>query len=306
MNLTEVAIGFITTLELGDITPDDALIVAALADAGVEVRAVPWDAGEPPENLDALVLRSPWNYHLTPDAFLSWVDRANGYATVFNDPKIVRWNAHKGYLFELERLGIPIAHTVLCKKHETWDLGAIMSEHGWNEVIVKPAISASSFMTSIVGYSAHVTHRNGDLQDRVFEKGQHLLESILETRDALVQPFMPEILERGERCLIFIDGQFSHSAQKAAFTDVGGGGQPVIAESEEIALGERALAALPETPLYARVDILRDADGIDRLMELELIDPELYMRLDSNSPRRFASALMRRLRRRSAAFFPTL
>jgi hypothetical protein len=291
-----MSIGFITSAELGSITDDDALVVAALAQSGIAVRPVCWDAGDP-EHLDALVLRSPWNYHLDPETFLGWVDRAGSSTLLCNDPDTVRWNAHKGYLFELQRAGIPIADTVLCEQHATHDLRAIMEERAWNQVVVKPAISASSFMTTIVGLPAHETHRADDLEGRIVEDGQHLLDEILETRDALIQPFMPEILNRGERCLIFIDGRFSHAVQKAPFTDVGGGGQAATAEPQEIALGERALAVLAQRPLYARVDLLRDTDGVDRLMELELIDPELYLRFDPDSAHRFATALIQRLDR---------
>ena len=284
-------VGFVTSSELGGITPDDALIANALAEIGIETEPVVWEHGSPDKGLQSIVLRSPWNYHLNPGGFLQWVDEAAKHAIVCNSPAVVRWNSHKGYLLELEAAGIPVAPTILCHKHETWDLRALMNDRKWSEVIVKPAISASSYMTSIVGASAYEEHRGTHLEDRVLEDGQHLLESILETRDALVQPFMAEIFERGERCLIFIDGRFSHAVQKDPFTDAPGGGRRVDAEPGEIAIGERALAVLKDTPLYARVDLLRSADGVDRLMELELIDPELYMRFDSSAPARFASAV---------------
>ncbi len=291
---TSVTIGFVTHAEVGSITPDDRLIVEALAKLGVSVRAVCWDDGEPPQDVDAFVLRSPWNYHLTPESFLAWVDRAGDFANVYNNPGIVRWNSHKGYLLELGRAGIPIAPTVLCRKREASDLTAIMAQRAWSQVIVKPAISASSFMTSIVGVPASM-YGDSDVRNRIVEDGQRALESILETGDALVQPFMPEVLQHGERCLVFIDGQFSHAVKKAPFTHVGGGGQSVIAGCQEIEIGRRVLSLIAETTLYARVDLLRGTDGIDRLMELELIDPELYMRFDADSPERFASALMRQL-----------
>ena len=288
-----MTIGFVSCAEIGGITPDDALAAAALTSAGVAVHAVPWDTGEP-ETCDALLLRSPWNYHLHHEAFLGWVDRASRATFVYNDPQLVRWNAHKGYLLQLQSAGIPIAETKLCNRGERADLRAIMAAHDWNQVVVKPAISASSFMTGIVGLP-QAAHRDRALQDRFVEDGQHLLESILSTRDALVQPFMPEIFTRGERCLIFIDGAFSHAVAKAPFTNVGGGGETVTAEPIEIEIGERALSVLPQTPLYARIDLLRGNDGADRLMELELIDPELYLRFDSKAPSRLAEALLRRL-----------
>ena len=286
--------GFVTTAEMGSITPDDELIAVALENAGVRVRPVAWDREEPPADVSALVLRSPWNYHLSPDAFLSWIDRAAAIALVLNDPETVRWNSHKGYLFELQRAGIPIAETVLCARGSACDLGELMRARGWDRAVVKPAISASSFMTSIAG--THPESQAGALHGRVVENGQEALERILGTRDALIQPFMPAILERGERCLVFIDGLFSHAVRKAPFTDAPGGGRPVRAEPHEIDIGLAALAYLPRVPLYARVDLLRDSNGRDRLMEFELIDPELYMRFDAAAPAKFASALLRGMR----------
>lgn len=290
-----MTVGFVTCTEIGGITDDDERVASLLREAGVPVRAVVWDAEDPPRDVSAFIIRSPWNYHLTPEAFLSWIDRAANSAIVWNDPRIVRWNSHKEYLFELERAGLPVAQTALCHMHERANLREIMYERNWNQVVVKPAISASSFMTAIVGVSAYAQHRDTALGDRVVEDGQHLLDAILETRDALIQPFMPEIFERGERCLIFIDGVFSHAVQKAPFTSVCGKGHAVAAEPAEADLGRRAVSVLPEVPLYARVDILRGDDGVDRVMELELIDPELYFRFDEASPQRLAAALLRRL-----------
>lgn len=276
-----MTLGLVTCSEIG-LTDDDALFTAVLEARGVAVTPVNWDAGEPPSGADAFILRSPWNYHLQPDAFLAWIDRASQRGAVWNEPSLVRWNSHKEYLFDLRDAGIPVAETVLCAKHAASDLRSIMRERGWDEVVVKPAISASSFMTAIVGLPG-------------VEDGQHLLESILETRDALVQPFMPEIFERGERSLTFIDGAFSHAAHKTPFTSVCGKGSAVAAEPEEIRLAQRALAVVSPTPLYARVDLLRGADGVDRVMELELIDPELYLRFSPDAPQRLARAILRRL-----------
>ncbi|HEY5340302.1 MAG TPA: hypothetical protein VIK27_04680 [Candidatus Aquilonibacter sp.] len=291
-----MTIGFVSCNLVGAITEDDEMIATALTKVGFAVRSVLWDGDEPDECVEALVLRSPWNYHLAPDAFLRWVERQNTSSVVYNDPQTIRWNAHKSYLFDLERSGVPIAPTVLCPMHEASDLRAIMRERNWNRAVVKPAISASSFMTSIVGPPEQSTMHQA-LHGRVVADGQPMLDRILETRAALVQPFMPEILERGERCLIFIDGAFSHAVRKTPFTDVCGKGEAVTAEPEEIALGLRALSVVPRAPLYARVDLLRRNDGIDLVMELELIDPELYIRFDPESANRFASAMLRRLNR---------
>ncbi|MBV8638299.1 MAG: hypothetical protein JO322_09455 [Candidatus Eremiobacteraeota bacterium] len=292
---TRRTIGFITCHELGGIVPDDRLIATELGAHSVDVIGVPWDAVQTPPRVDAFVIRSPWNYHLQPDAFMQWIERAATIAPLYNDPAIVRWNAHKQYLFDLEAAGVNIAPTVLCRSAERHDLDTIMRERNWHEVIVKPAVSASSYMTAIVGATPHPALQVDELKSRFISDGQTHLETILQTRDALVQPFLPEIFTRGERSLVYLDGVYSHCVQKDAFTTGPGGGHRADADDEERAIAERALATLPLRPLYARVDLLRNADGAEHLMELELIDPELYMRYDAQAPRRFAETLVRLL-----------
>ena len=291
-------VAFVAARETG-ITPDDARIADELAKLGVVVTPALWDAQEP-MRVDAFVIRSPWNYHLDPEAFLAWIARANAVAPVFNDPAVVAWNAHKRYLLDLESAGIPIAPTVLALRGDSCDLASILRERNWHEVVIKPAISASSYMTAIVGVTPHPALQIEELHSRFIDDGQAHLDRILRTRDALIQPFMPEIFTRGERSLVYIDGRYSHCVQKDAFTTGPGGGHAVEADDEERGIAERAIGTLPHPPLYARVDLLRNAAGKEHLMELELIDPELYMRYSDDAPRRFAQALVETLARRTA------
>lgn len=286
-------IGFVTCTDVGGIVPDDRLVVEELRALEIDVRAISWDARDDIPALDAFVIRSPWNYHLHPEAFAEWIESAARSAPLYNDPSIIRWNSHKAYLFDLEKAGVRIAPTVLCTAGGSYALDAIMREKNWHEVIVKPAISASSYMTAIFGATPHPALQVAELESRFVDDGQRHLERILETRDALVQPFMPEIFTRGERSLVYIDGAYSHCVQKDAFTTGPGGGHRADADDEERSIAERALSTLPLVPLYARVDLLRSADGAEHLMELELIDPELYMRYDSEAPGRFAKAMLR-------------
>ena len=284
-------IAFITCRDVGGITPDDQRIAAELGRRGIIVTPAIWDAEAPPA-VDAFVIRSPWNYHLAPEKFLSWIERAADKAPVYNDPRLVRWNAHKRYLLDLEAAGVRVAPTVLCEAGGTYDLRAIVEQRHWHEVVIKPAVSASSYMTAIVGATPHPALQTPELQSRFVEDGQAHLERILATRDALVQPFMPEIFTRGERSLVYIRGAYSHCVQKDAFTTGPGGGYAVDADGAERDLAQRALATLSSPPLYARVDLLRGAEGDEHLMELELIDPELYMRYSKDAPRVFADALL--------------
>jgi hypothetical protein len=288
-------IAFVTCRDIGGVEADDRLTADELENLGARVVPVMWDDGELPSGVDAFVVRSVWNYHLEPDAFMRWIESAATLAPVFNDPATIRWNMHKQYLDELAAAGVNVVPTVVCRRHERRDLATIMNERHWHEAVVKPAISASSYMTAIVGATPHPALRAGDLESRFTTDGQAHLESILETRDALVQPFMPEIFTRGERSLVYFDGEYSHCIQKDAFNTGPGAGAAVHADAEERDLAERALALRPGQ-LYARVDILRDAHGVEHLMELEMLDPELYVRFDRQAPRRFAEAIARRLR----------
>lgn len=284
-------IGFITCSELGGITADDAILAAELRARGFDVDAVYWDREEPPAN-PSLVVRSPWNYHLKPAAFLEWIDRSARLSLVQNTPSLIRWNVNKRYLLELESAKIRIVPTVFCQRGGYYDLPQLLSERGWKRAILKPAISASSFMTAIVGDVN--SFNDADHRSRFAPDGQKHLDEILSTRDALVQPLMEGVFSTGERSLIYIDGKYSHAVQKGAFVSAIVGVEAVESEPEERVLAERVLDLLPETPLYARVDLVKSSEGTC-LMELELIDPELYARSFKPAAGLFANALSSRL-----------
>jgi glutathione synthase/RimK-type ligase-like ATP-grasp enzyme len=289
------SVGFVTCLELG-LVPDDRLTADELQSLGIHVVAVPWDDNDDVPRVDALILRSPWNYHLHPDAFMRWVECAAQHIPVYNDVPTIRWNMHKAYLDDLSAATVHVVPTAIVRRGEPRrTLTEIMQEKNWHEVVVKPAISASSYMTVIVGATPHPALRAGDLDARFLTDGEAHLEAILASRDALIQPFMPEIFTRGERSLIYFDGIYSHCIQKDAFNAGPGAGAAVDADEAEREIAEQALDACDEPPLYARVDLLRDAQGVEHLMELELLDPELYVRFDPSAPRRFAEAIARRL-----------
>jgi hypothetical protein len=162
------------------------------------------------------------------------------------------------------------------------DLLQIASSRGWERVVVKPAISANGYLTMQV-------------EAGTFDAGQRLLETILRERAALVQPVMDDVYAGGERCLIFFDGRYSHGVVKRPFAIDAAGTQPLEGRADDIALAERALATLPSVPLYARVDIVRDASDAPCVMELELVEPELYLRYAPGAADRFATALRSRL-----------
>lgn len=266
--------------------PDEPLLLAALEGREIAARMVSWrDEDEPWEAPIATVLRSTWDYPQAPEAFEQWIDRVEKSGKLLNPASVLRRNIHKRYLLELEQHGIPIAPTVLIEKSSTTSVADLMAERKWDKIVIKPAISAASWMT--LSFTR--------------EQQQHAQE-YLETmtvqlkRDALIQPYMPEVIHHGERSLVWIDGKFTHSVRK---------GVRLAKQSENVALAEitddqlvlakRALEEFAgDAPiLYARVDLLKDDAGQQRVMELELLEPSLFLEQHPPALERFATALAR-------------
>lgn len=205
-------------------------------------------------------------------------------STVLERRRCAAGNIHKRYLLDLAAAGIPVASTVLVERHAPGDLGAISAAQGLEDVIVKPAVGASSF----------ATHRSG--RDQLVD-GQAHLEWLLERTDVLVQPYLRSVDGSGERALIWIDGEFTHAVRK---TPRFGGEDEHVSEAiaiapDELALGEHVLAPIAADLLYARVDVARDDAGAPLVMELELIEPSLYLLQHPPALDRLVGGIVRRL-----------
>jgi len=165
------------------LTEDDQHFARALERRGVQVCAAAWDDPAAAwSSAAAVVIRSTWDYHLRRADFLAWVARVSAATTLYNDARAVRWNSHKRYLAEIARRGVPVIDTVFASVGSNLDLTAVAREHGWRDVVVKPAVSAS----------AHETRRF-DVPDRA--EGQAHLDRLLATRLAAAAT---DHLERGE------------------------------------------------------------------------------------------------------------
>ncbi len=244
--------------------------------------AIDWGA------FDAALVRSTWDYFLQLDAFLAWAEGASGCTALWNPLPLLCWNTHKFYLRELESRGVAIVPTEFLPAGSACALGATLVERNWEAAIIKPAVGADSFAAVWAERAAP-------------ERGQAHLDRHLPVRDMLVQRYLPSVVEPGERCLVFIDGAYSHAVRKRSLLQggrhTGPEGVPVEAVRDEIAAAERVLAAVPgETPLYARVDLLCDEAGARRLLELELVEPSLFFAAGPGSAARLVEALARRLR----------
>ena len=268
------------------ITEDDALLYEALVDAGHKVSALVWDSEEAKAPAgDLVVVRSPWDYFEKAAAFEAWLDlmEKGGYP-IMNAPADLRWNMNKHYLGELRAKGVRILPTEYISSHNSSDLAGFFDHFDTDELIIKPVIGANAFKT----------HRFG--RDSV-EAHQEMLKTYLDDCDFMVQPFAPSVLEQGEWSFVFFNGKPSHAfikrPAKGDFRVQGEHGGSLHLEDAPEALWARAadvVAKLPSTPLYARVDgVIYDGDFA--LMEVEMFEPELYFRLDAESPKRMVRAI---------------
>ena len=282
-------VALVTYEGLPQLDPDDRVLPPALARRGLAVDVVRWDdAGYPWAAARLVVLRNPWDYFRRIDEFLAWATRVADMTRLENPLSVLRWNLHKGYLVELARRGAPVVPTALLPRGSDCDLAALAAERGWRALVVKPAVSADSWETHAL--------RPGEIA-----AGQAIVDRLLPERDLLVQPFLDAVESEGERCLIFLDGRFSHAVRKNALTQGGRWaglpeGAPVEAAADEIAAGEKVLAASGlGTLLYARVDLIRDSAGTPRLLELELAEPTLFLTDAPAGLERLVEAIARRV-----------
>lgn len=283
-------IRFVTCRTWPEISESDRLVQRALEARGATVEGRAWnDPGAGWDGFDAIVLRSNWDYHFEPEAFLGWLDRLErAGARVFNPPALVRWNLTKAYLLELARAGVPTVATVIVEDESRAGLEAVMAARGWSRVVMKPVISASAHDTRLVTAAT-------------LDEAVGALASGAMRRPLLVQPFVEEIQTRGEWSLIFIEAQMTHAVLKRPASGefrvqprLGGTVETPPVPDAVRAVGRVALAALPVPPLYARIDGV-ETDGGFQIMEVEVNEPGLFFPHAPAAAQRFAEALLRRV-----------
>jgi hypothetical protein len=237
---------------------------------------------------DRVVIRSCWDYHLRLPQFLAWLDRVEAdKVPLWNPAPLVRFNAHKSYLKELKAAGLPVVPTAWLERGSTLELGRLLQDRGWSKAVVKPAVSASAFRTWRV--SAHEA-ASGDVH-RAFR------ELVAET-DVLVQPFLREIEQEGEWSFVFLGGEFSHAVLKRPApgdfrVQAEYGGCVLTQMPPSSAISEaRAVADHLRGPwAYARIDAVLAEGGLT-LMEVELIEPYLFLSSHPMAAVRLADAIL--------------
>jgi hypothetical protein len=279
------SIALATWEEFPDLSEDDRLLQHELHRRGHAARAARWD--DPAVDwgaFDAIVIRSTWDYTWRLREFLEWVRRGARLSALFNDRSTIEGNWHKSYLRRLAEAGAPVVPTEFGRIGES--LTELCERTGWDSVVVKPAVSASARGAYLVAPPERAA----------FEPRYR---DALSAGEQMVQPFLPGVLDPGERSLVFFDGKLSHAFQKGPALPVDRrdefGYRPVPASEDERRVAERIVSGLDRTPLYARVDLVPGPKGLPLLMELELIEPYLGLSTSPGAESRLADALERRL-----------
>jgi glutathione synthase/RimK-type ligase-like ATP-grasp enzyme len=293
-----LTVALVTAAAARDLDDDLPPLTAALAARGVAHRVVLWD--DPAVDwggFGLVVVRSVWDYVHRRDAFLAWAERTAAVTALVNPPAQLRWSSDKRYLADLHAAGVPTVPTAFAAPGE---------EIGWpgaGQVVVKPAVSAGSIDTA----RYRMDDAGRSIGPPPAEAVEHVARLHADGRVAMAQPYLDAVEgERGETALVYLEGRLSHACRKGPMLMPGlavVGGlfveediRPATPTPAELAVGAAALAAIPGGPsLYARVDVIPDAQGDPVVLELELVEPSLFLATAGGSAGRVADAMAARL-----------
>lgn len=281
------SLGWVTTRAARGLDEDEPLALRALSSAGVEVAVVDWDDPEVDwARYDRVVLRSAWDYAEQSTRFLAWIDAVDEVTDLRNPPSMVRWSIDKHYLLELEAAGVPIVSTNVVEPGEEPVFPA-------GDIVVKPAVGAGSRDAASYGAAdldlarAHVRR----LQDQ--------------DRSVLVQPQLASVAIDGEWPMVYLGGVYSHAASKRVALPRGGHVEGLFAAeantthtagADQLAVADAAIGHVTSrfgVPTYARVDVVRDDGGQPCVLEVELVEPSLFLpQADPGASARLVDALV--------------
>jgi glutathione synthase/RimK-type ligase-like ATP-grasp enzyme len=263
---------------------------AALTAAGAQVDAIAWTGLDDASEYDLILPLVAWGYHLDYPRWLALLDRAEGEAwPMINPPALLRWNGDKAYLMELADRGVSTVPTTAVEACCDADLEEARRRFDSEWLVIKPPVSAS----------AAGTHRLGPHDD---------LPADSRGKARIVQPLIEEIATTGEFSLMLFDGEFSHAVVKRPkigdfrVQEYHGGVTLRCRAPPEgaIRLAQDALAAAPAHATYARVDIVPDDQGVLRIMELELIEPALFLDQALDGGAAFTSSILSSVQKATA------
>jgi len=261
-----------------------------LQNNGLDIHKEIWtDSNVNWKKYDLAVLKAPWDYHEKIDMFYSWLDRLEKLSIpLLNPPDVIKWNSDKHYLKEIADTGLPVTPTLYLEKGSHVKLEGFFNKLNTDKLIIKPCISGGSKNTF-------------STERKEVKHIESKINELLKTESYMVQPFLKEILSEGEWTFLFFNGQFSHCLLKKPVAGdfrvqmhFGGSVHAMTPPAEYLKSASAYVSRFAKNCLYARVDgtILNNRF---LLMELELIDPYLYITTDSGSCENYYKALKQRI-----------
>lgn len=258
-------------------------LIPALTRAGAEVEAPGWsDPKVDWSSFDLAMLSSTWDYHERLGEFRAWLRSTGKRTRLVNPLDVVEWNLDKRYLRELEAAGAAIIPTIWAEPGREDEAVAEIAARGWEDLIVKPVVDlgARNLIRIAAGAAAGMLPRYGT--------------------HTMIQPYLPSVAAEGELSLVYLNGELSHALRKRPARgdfriqpEYGGTHEAAGVPAAAGELAAAALAAAPGAdPLYARVDMVALPDGSPALIELELVEPALYLDVDPPSADRLARVLL--------------
>ncbi len=282
-------IAFLTMDSLAEFVSYDELVADCLEARGIQVDNVSWRSRTVKwDDYEMVIIRSPWDYQQAADDFITVLESIDASAAVLWNPlEVVRWNVRKTYLQELQDRGITIVPTQFVQSPTVSQMRGMFEVFASDQIVIKPVVGANANDTFWLRQDSSAA----ELQE---------IEALYSRRLALLQPFIPSVIEYGETSLVFFGGEYSHSVLKTPQTgdfrvqeEHGSRIQSIVPDPALIEFSRRILAPIPQRTLYARVDLVELPNGQPAVMELELIEPSLYLSYDTDSAARFADAIQR-------------
>ena len=278
-------VAYLTMEDMGDFVTDFHLSVEPMAALGWQVETVPWRSRVDWDAFDAVYICTPWDYPDYLPQFLDVLVRIeSSQALLVNDLSLVHWTMEKTYLRDIELRGGDIVPSTWYEGFEAVNPAGFFAAHETGKVVIKPIVGANARDTFV-------------LRDPVDDATLQMLRQVFAGRAFLVQPFIEAIQSEGEYSLFFFNGSYSHAILKTPkdgdFRVQEEHGADIVAVQAPEALLDTArelFGSIEPLPVYGRGDWVRGPDGRYLLMELELIEPSLYLRTDSGAAARFSRA----------------
>jgi glutathione synthase/RimK-type ligase-like ATP-grasp enzyme len=276
-----------TTEYVQNVLLEDRLIAEALQAKGLRVYRTSWDNPAFDWTTTGMaVVRTTWDYFNRPKEFAAWLTKVQHLTRLINPIETLRWNMDKHYLQDLASRGVNIVPTRFIEIGETQTLQQLVNATGWQKVIIKPAISGAA------RHTYRMTREQVPAHEAIFKQ-------LIAGEAMLLQPFMNTVETHGEVSHMVFGSKYSHSVLKRAKAgdfrvqdDHGGTVYAYEASEAEVQYAENVTAQCSPVPVYARVDVMWDSNNQLALVELELIEPELWMRKHPQSAGLFADAIL--------------